>query len=135
MRNEAVLTKGVDWVLIWMYIILVSIGVLCIFSVEYHNNEDIIQNILALKKNYSRQLLFIGMSAVVAVFILLTDSKFFTATANISYVLGIFLMLAIGAAEVAPKPAFSQITAMAMRGFSLGANAAKNACDFCLTPL
>ncbi|MEO8110667.1 MAG: rod shape-determining protein RodA [Ginsengibacter sp.] len=94
MRNEAVLTKGVDWVLIWMYIILVSIGVLCIFSVEYHNNEDILQNILGLKKNYSRQLLFIGMSAIVAVFILLTDSKFFTATANISYVLGIFLMLA-----------------------------------------
>ncbi len=94
MRNEAVLTKGVDWVLIWMYIILVSIGVLCIFSVEYHNNEDIIQNILGLKKNYSRQLLFIGISAVIAVFILLTDSKFFTATANIGYVLGIFLMLA-----------------------------------------
>ena len=94
MRNEAVLTKGVDWVLIWMYIILVSIGVLCIFSVEYHNNEDIIQNILGLKKNYSRQLLFIGISAIIAVFILLTDSKFFTATANISYVFGIFLMLA-----------------------------------------
>lgn len=94
MRNEAVLTKGVDWVLIWMYIILVSIGVLCIFSVEYHNNEDILQNITGLKKNYSRQLLFIGISAVVAVLILLTDSKFFTATANISYVLGIVLMLA-----------------------------------------
>ena len=94
MRNEAVLTKGVDWVLIWMYIVLVSIGVLCIFSVEYHNNEDILQNIIGLKKNYSRQLLFIGISAIIAVLILLTDSKFFTATANISYVLGIFLMLA-----------------------------------------
>ncbi len=94
MRNEAVLTKGVDWVLIYMYIILVSIGVLCIFSVEYHNNEDIIQNITGLKKNYSRQLLFMAISGVVAVLILLTDSKFFTATANISYVLGIFLMLA-----------------------------------------
>ena len=92
MRNEAVLTKGVDWVLIWMYIILVSIGVLCIFSVEYHNNEDILQNIIGLKKNYSRQLLFIGISAIIAVLILLTDSKFFTATANISYVLGIFLI-------------------------------------------
>ncbi|MDQ6761190.1 MAG: rod shape-determining protein RodA [Bacteroidota bacterium] len=94
MRNEAVLTKGVDWVLIWMYIILVSIGVLCIFSVEYHNNEDIFQSIVGLKKNYSRQLLFIAISGVIAAFILLTDSKFFTATANISYVLGIFLMLA-----------------------------------------
>lgn len=94
MRNETAITKGVDWVLIWMYILFVSIGVLCIFSVEYHNNEPILRNIIGLKKNYSRQLLFIGISAVVAIFILLTDSKFFTATANISYVLGIILMLA-----------------------------------------
>ncbi len=94
MRNETAITKGVDWVLIWMYILFVSIGVLCIFSVEYHNNEPILRNIIGLKKNYSRQLLFIGISAVVAIFILLTDSKFFTATANIGYVLGIILMLA-----------------------------------------
>ncbi len=94
MRNEVVITKGVDWVLIWMYIVFVSIGVLCIFSVEYHNNEDILKNIIGLKKNYSRQLLFIGISAVVAIFILLTDSKFFTATANIGYVFGIILMMA-----------------------------------------
>ncbi len=94
MRNQSVITKGVDWVLIWMYILFVSIGVLCIFSVEYHNNEDILKNIVGLKKNYSRQLLFIGISSVVAILILLTDSKFFTATANISYVLGIVLMMA-----------------------------------------
>ena len=94
MRNDAAITKGVDWVLIWMYILFVSIGVLCIFSVEYHNNEDILRNILGLKKNYSRQLLFIGISSVVAVLILLTDSKFFTATSNIGYVFGIILMMA-----------------------------------------
>ncbi len=94
MRNEAAITKGVDWALIWMYILFVSIGVLCIFSVEYHNDEDILKNLLGLKKNYSRQLLFIGISAVVAVLILLTDSKFFTATSNIGFVFGIILMTA-----------------------------------------
>jgi len=93
MQNQVIISKGVDWVTIWFYIILVCIGVLCIFSVEYHGNENILQNIVGLKKNYSRQLLFIGISAVIAVFILLTDSKFFTATANLSYVLGIFLMM------------------------------------------
>jgi len=94
MHNQAVISKGVDWVTIWFYIILVCIGVLCIFSVEYHGSENILQNITGLKKNYSRQLLFMAISAVIAVFILLTDSKFFTATANLSYVLGIFLMMA-----------------------------------------
>jgi rod shape determining protein RodA len=94
MSNQTVISKGIDWVTVWFYIILVSIGILCIFSVEYHNNENILQNITGLKKNYSRQILFLGISSVIAIVILLTDSKFFTATANLSYVLGIFLMMA-----------------------------------------
>src|SRR6185437_1706874 len=94
MRDQAIISKGIDWVTVWMYIIIVSIGVLCIFSVEYHGSNDIWANIVGLKKNYSRQLLFLGISSVVAIFILLTDSKLFTATANLSYVLGILLMMA-----------------------------------------
>src|SRR6185312_486712 len=94
MREQAIISKGIDWLSVWLYIILVSIGVLCIFSVEYHNTGDIWQNIIGLKKNYSRQLLFIGISAILAIFILLTDSKFFTATANLSYAFGILLMMA-----------------------------------------
>lgn len=94
MRDQAIISKGIDWVSVWLYILLVSIGVLCIFSVEYHANENIWGNIIGLKKNYSRQLLFIGISAVIATFILLTDSKFFTATANLAYLFGILLMMA-----------------------------------------
>ncbi|MDB5198274.1 MAG: rod shape-determining protein RodA [Chitinophagaceae bacterium] len=94
MRNEAVISKGVDWVMVWLYIILVAIGFLCIFSVEHRSQENILQTIIGLKKNYSKQLLFIGISAIVATFILLTDSKLFTATANITYAFGILLMMA-----------------------------------------
>ncbi|MEO8820054.1 MAG: rod shape-determining protein RodA [Ginsengibacter sp.] len=94
MRDQAIISKGIDWLSVWFYIIFVSIGVLCIFSVEYHNDSNIWANIIGLKKNYSRQLLFIGMSAIVATFILLTDSKFFTATANLGYAFGILLMMA-----------------------------------------
>jgi rod shape determining protein RodA len=94
MQNKGVISKGVDWVSVWLYIILVTIGVLCIFSVEYHNTGDIWNNIIGLKKNYSRQLLFIIISSVLAIFILLTDSKFFTATANLGYAFGILLMMA-----------------------------------------
>lgn len=94
MRDQAIISKGIDWVSVWLYIILVTIGVLCIFSVEYRSNDNIWGNIIGLKKNYSRQLLFLGISAVIATFILLTDSKFFTATANLSYLLGIVLMMA-----------------------------------------
>src|SRR5450432_2750619 len=94
MRDQAIISKGIDWVTIWLYIIFVCIGILCIFSVEYHNNENILQNIEGLKKNYSRQILFLGISVVMAIIVLLTDSKFFTATANMSYAFGIILMMA-----------------------------------------
>ncbi|HSV11742.1 MAG TPA: rod shape-determining protein RodA [Hanamia sp.] len=94
MRDQAIISKGIDWISVWLYIILVSIGVLCIFSVEYHHSIDIWRDIAGLKKNYSRQLLFVGISAIIATFILLTDSKFFTATANLSYAFGIVLMMA-----------------------------------------
>jgi rod shape determining protein RodA len=94
MRDQAIISKGIDWLSVWLYIILVTIGVLCIFSVEYHGNENFWGDLIALKKNYSRQVLFIGISAIIATFILLTDSKFFTATANLSYAFGIVLMMA-----------------------------------------
>ena len=94
MRDQAIISKGIDWLSVCLYIILVAIGVLCIFSVEYHGNENFWGDLIALKKNYSRQVLFIGISAIIATFILLTDSKFFTATANLSYALGIVLMMA-----------------------------------------
>lgn len=94
MREQIDISKGKDWLLVWFYIVLVSIGILCIFSVEYHPDLDVWSAITGLKKHFSRQLLFLGISVVAAIFILLTDSKFFTATANISYVFGILLMLA-----------------------------------------
>jgi rod shape determining protein RodA len=80
--------------MVWLYIILISIGFICIFSVEHRSSENVLQTIIGLKKNYSRQLLFIGISAVVATFLLLTDSKLFTATANLSYAFGLLLMMA-----------------------------------------
>jgi rod shape determining protein RodA len=94
MREQIDISKGVDWITVWFYIIFVSIGFLCIFSVEYNADDNILRNITLLQKNYARQLLFIGIAVVVAIFVLLTDSKFFTATANIGYALGILLILA-----------------------------------------
>lgn len=94
MREQVIISKGVDWITIWFYFIFVSIGFLLIFSVEYNANDNILETIIGLKKNYSRQLLFIGLGCITAVLILLTDSKFFTATANIGYAFGILLILA-----------------------------------------
>ena len=94
MRNERSISKGIDRTMIWLYIIITCIGLLCIFSVEYKSGDKVVQSFLGFQKEYSKQLYFFLASIIAAVFILLTDSKFFTATANLSYALGLFLILA-----------------------------------------
>ncbi|MCK9403752.1 MAG: rod shape-determining protein RodA [Chitinophagaceae bacterium] len=94
MNNRNNISQGVDWTIIWLYAILVLIGILCIFMVEYRTDTDWLQTFLSGKTNYSRQLIFAGLCTIIATFILLTDSKLFTALANLLYAFGILLMLA-----------------------------------------
>jgi len=93
-QKNPVIGKGFDWVLIGLYALLVLIGLLCIFSVEYRTTDRVIESFLGFKKNYSKQFIFFIVCAIVAIFILLTDSKLFTAMANISYLAGFLLILA-----------------------------------------
>jgi rod shape determining protein RodA len=92
-QQEAIISKGINWAVIWIYLALVAIGFIAIFSVEHKPDENVLQTLAAFKSNYSRQLLFIGIALLVGTFILLTDSKLFTALANLLYAFGIFLML------------------------------------------
>ncbi len=92
-RNPAI-SKGIDSLTVMLYIALAVVGLLCIFSVEYKGDEGVVQSFLGFKKEYSKQFYFFLISIVLAVFILLTDSKFFTATANLGYAGGILLIMA-----------------------------------------
>jgi rod shape determining protein RodA len=93
-RNPTI-SKGVDWSLVWIWFILCAIGVTSIFAASYHEGENVIQGFISLKTDYSRQLLFFIIAGIIGTFILLTDSKFFTATANLGYAFGIFLLLLV----------------------------------------
>ena len=88
------ITKGNDKVMLALYAILIFIGLVCIISVEYKSTDNFVQSFFGFKKNYSKQFFFFVACCVIGTFILLTDSKFFTATANISYLIGIVLILA-----------------------------------------
>jgi len=77
-----------------LYAVLVVIGLVCIFSVEYKSGDNILQSFLDFKKEYSKQFYFAGISVLVAIFVLLIDSKFFTATSNLGYLFGLLLILA-----------------------------------------
>src|SRR5664279_6448316 len=93
-RNTS-LAKGADRSLIWLWFILSLVGVMSIFSATYRDGENILQGFISLKTDYSRQSLFFIISGIFGIVILLTDSKFFTATANLSYAFGILLMLLV----------------------------------------
>ena len=93
-QKKPEIAKGIDALMVWLYVILVVIGLLCIFSVEYKNGDNVLQTFLGFKREYSKQLYFFIASLLIATFILLTDSKFFTATANLMYAAGILLILA-----------------------------------------
>ena len=75
--NEQLISKGVNWTVIFLYLVLVIIGFIAIFSVEFHPGDDLVKSLLGLKTNYSKQLLYLTICMVLAIFILITDSKFF----------------------------------------------------------
>ncbi|HEV8284068.1 MAG TPA: rod shape-determining protein RodA [Chitinophagaceae bacterium] len=93
-RNPTI-SKGIDWTLAWIYLLLVGIGITAIFAVTYKEGNPVLQSFLGFKTDYSKQFYFFLASGVIGVFILLTDSKFFTATANLWYAFGIFLLLLV----------------------------------------
>ncbi|WP_018611118.1 rod shape-determining protein RodA [Segetibacter koreensis] len=94
MRNSNTISKGIDWSMVLLYAALVTIGVLMIFANEYKEGENIFDPVLNQSRDYGKQALWVGICSVLAIFILLTDSKFFTATANLLYGFGIMLCLA-----------------------------------------
>jgi len=93
MKNKNI-SQGADYPMIWLYAILVAIGILSIFMVEYSEGTNWFTSFIGGKTNYSKQLFFAGFCVLVATFILLTDSKLFTAFANLMYAFGLLLMVA-----------------------------------------
>src|SRR6201995_4791185 len=93
-RNPTI-SKGVDWSLVWIWFTLCAIGITSIFAASFRDGDNVVQGFIGLKTDYSRQLLFFILSGIIGTFILLTDSKFFTATANLGYAFGIFMLLLV----------------------------------------
>jgi rod shape determining protein RodA len=92
-RNSSIV-KGNDKVMLWLYAIIILIGLVCIYSVEYKSTDNFTQTLIGFKKNYSKQFFFFLACCIIGIFILLFDSKLFTASANLSYLLGILLIMA-----------------------------------------
>jgi len=93
-RNPAI-SKGIDWSLAGIYFLLVAIGLTAIFAATYKEGDPVMQSFLRFKTDYSKQFYFFIIGTIIGFLILLTDSKFFSATANLGYILGIFMLLLV----------------------------------------
>ncbi|MGZ8544243.1 MAG: rod shape-determining protein RodA [Flavisolibacter sp.] len=93
-RQQPGISKGVDWSLVWLYLLLVGIGIMAIYGATWRDGESI-SSFFSFKTDYSKQFYFFLIAGVIAVFILLTDSKFFPATSNLWYAIGILLLILV----------------------------------------
>lgn len=94
-KNPNLIREGLDRWTIFLYFLLVLIGLVSLYAVEHRAGDQFVYSLVHLKTHYSRQLLWVGISCLLGLVVLMTDSKFFTATANILYVLGLLLLVVV----------------------------------------
>ena len=93
MRKEDSIVNNIDWISVAIYGALVLLGWFNIFASVY--DESISQNILDIKLNSGRQLLFMGICIVLIVGILVVDMRFFEAVSYLVYGFILFLVLLV----------------------------------------
>ena len=57
-NQKQIIANNKDWVIIGLYLAICVIGLLCIFSVEYRGEADVLKSFIAFKKNYSKQFIY-----------------------------------------------------------------------------
>jgi rod shape determining protein RodA len=87
--NKSIFSR-IDGVTLLLYFILVIIGMLTVFSVEYRSTDP---SVFMMNKSHMRQFIWLGISLFVGLLIIWTDSKFFSSMANLSYTVGLFLLV------------------------------------------
>lgn len=83
---------GIDWLLVFFFIILIGFGWINIFAATY--SEESIQ-IFDFSTKYSKQLLWILLSIPLIILILFINAKFFQQFASIFFVLSLLSLIGL----------------------------------------
>lgn len=83
---------NIDWVIVFLYLALVLMGWVNIYSAVY---DDTHQSILDVSCQYGKQLIWIGAALIVIVVVLLIDSKFYSTFAYVLYGIGCLLLVSV----------------------------------------
>ena len=89
--NNKIIAR-LDWLLILMYIILVTFGITNVYSSTYN---DVVTSIFDLTQPVGKQIVFLGLSLFIGGLILAINVKFFEQFAMLSYIVGILLLIGL----------------------------------------
>jgi len=82
----------IDWITVWLYIILVLMGWVSVYSSVYDETHS---SILDISQRYGKQMIWIIAAGVIAFIIMLIDAKVYNAFAYIIYGLSLLILLAV----------------------------------------
>jgi rod shape determining protein RodA len=97
-----------------LFLVLVLMGWLNIYAAVYNDEHN---SIVDMTQSYGKQLLWIGTALALALAVLITDTKFFTAFAYLIYGITILLLLGvlIGGKEIAGSKSWFEIGSFAIQ--------------------
>lgn len=80
----------IDGVVLLLFVLLVAVGILAVFSVEHRATDP---TLIMMNKSYMKQLVWFGYSLILGFMILLTDSKFFSSFAFLIYTVALAVLV------------------------------------------
>ena len=83
---------NVDWAIVFVYLALCTVGLLNIHSAMYDEKHP---SFFDLSTDYGKQLIYIIVGSVVAIFILLLESRFFSALSPVFYGITVVLLMLV----------------------------------------
>lgn len=105
---------NLDWVTVSLYLLMMFLGWLNIYAAVYNDEH---QSILDLSQRYGKQAIWIFAAIIIAVGIVIVDSKFYISFAYPIYLLVIFLLVTVllFGAEVKGARSWFQIGSFALQ--------------------
>ncbi len=91
-RIKKSIFTNVDWMIVGLYFMLVLMGWLNIYATLYNEDHT---NIFDFTQSYGKQLMWIGLSIVVALIVQLVDSRLFETLAYVFYGIGMMLLIGV----------------------------------------
>ena len=91
-NNQRSFFFNVDWLTVFVYLALCTIGLLSIHSAVFNPDHP---GLIDTQTNYGKQFIFIIVSAIMAVFILLLESRFLSALSPAIYIVTILMLILV----------------------------------------